>query len=172
MQDTILALMKLISHIFEPEIMFPFIFLLGLATYFLTKHKTSSYIIMSSSIITMLIVKTLKIIIDKPRPENMLIAESIGKAFPSGHSAVAAVFTVLVIYFLSIHLKRASQKNTFLEKNKNILFTFVVTIFLLIPYSRLYLHVHDVYDISAGYIIGLVITILCVKYFKKFFKNN
>lgn len=164
MQDITLTLMKLISQIFEPEIMFPFVFLLGLCTYFLTKHKTNAYIIMSSSIITMLIVKTLKIIIDKPRPENMLIVESAGRAFPSGHSAIAAVFTILVIYFLSIHLKRASQKNTFLEKNKSLVYIFVFISFLLIPISRLSLHVHDIYDVSAGYLIGLIISTLCIKY--------
>lgn len=169
MQDTILALMKLISHIFEPEIMFPFVFLLGLCAYFLTKNKISSYILMSSSIVTMLIVKGLKVIIDKPRPENMLIVESAGKAFPSGHSAIAAVFTVLSVYFLNIYFKQNHIKN----QNIRFFIIFLVIIsFLLLPISRMYLHVHDVYDISAGYIIGLVITILCVKYFKKFFKNN
>jgi undecaprenyl-diphosphatase len=120
----------------------------------------------------MSIVYALKLLINKPRPDNMLMVESAGKAFPSGHSAIAAVFTALIIYFLSLQVKKASQKKTFLTKNKNIIYVFVVILFLLIPISRLYLHVHDMYDVVAGYSIGLIVTTLCIKYSHRFFKRK
>lgn len=163
--------MKLVSHIFEPEIMFPIIFLVGIIL-FILKKKTWDILLISSGLITMSIVYTLKVIINKPRPDHMLIVESAGKAFPSGHSAIAAVFTVIIIYAFNLHFKKASQKNTFLAKNKNLVYIFVFAIFLLIPISRLYLHVHDIYDVIAGYGIGLIVTTLCIKYSHRFFKRK
>ncbi len=166
-----LEIMKTISYIFEPEIMFPVITFFG-AILFALKKKTWDALLISSGLATMIIVYALKVIINKPRPDNMLIVESAGKAFPSGHSAIAAVFTVLVIYYISTHVKKASQKNSILAKNKNLVYIFVFAIFLLIPISRLYLHVHDIYDVTAGYGIGLIVTALCVKYSHRFFKRK
>lgn len=151
--------------------MFPIIFLVGIIL-FILKKKTWDILLISSGLITMSIVYTMKVIINKPRPDHMLIAESAGKAFPSGHSAIAAVFTVLVIYFINTQAQKASQKNSILAKNKNLIYIFVFALFLLIPVSRLYLHVHDMYDVMAGYGIGLIVTTLCIKYSHKFFKRK
>jgi undecaprenyl-diphosphatase len=139
---------------------------------FIFKKKTWDVLLISSGLFTMAIIYSLKIIINKPRPDNMLIVETAGKAFPSGHAAISAVFTVLAIYFLVLHFGKASNKNTFLDKNKNLVYVFVFILFLLIPISRLYLHVHDKYDVVAGYTIGLVVTTFCVKYSHKFFKRK
>lgn len=171
MQENIFHFMKLVSAIFHPNIMYPFLFTLSMVL-FILKKKTWDVLLISSGLITMIIVYTLKVLINKPRPDHMLIVESAGKAFPSGHSAIAAVFTVLVIYYISTHVKKASQKNSILAKNKNLVYIFVFILFLLIPISRLYLHVHDIYDVTAGYGIGLIITALCVKYSHRFFKRR
>lgn len=171
MQDNIFIFMKLVSAIFHPDIMYPFLFTLSVVL-FIFKKKMWDIFLISSGLITMTIVYTMKVIINKPRPDNMLIIESAGKAFPSGHSAIAAVFTVLIIYFFILHFRKTNQKNTFLAKNKNLIYFFVVILFLLIPISRLYLHVHDIYDVVAGYSIGLIVTTLCVKYSHRFFKRR
>jgi undecaprenyl-diphosphatase len=171
MQENVFYFMKLVSAIFHPDIMYPFVFLLA-AILFIYKKREWDIILLSSSAITMSVVYVLKVLINKPRPENMLIAESVGKAFPSGHSAIAAVFTVLVIYYISTHVKKASQKKSFLAKSKNLVYVFVFALFLLIPISRLYLHVHDIYDVTAGYGIGLIVTTFCVKYSHRFFKRK
>lgn len=171
MQENVFIFMKLVSAIFHPNVMYPFLFTLAIIL-FLLKKKIWDILLISSGLITMTIVYTMKVIINKPRPNDMLIMESVGKAFPSGHSAIAAVFTVLIIYFFTLHFRKASQKNTFLAKNKNLIYFFVVILFLLIPISRLYLNVHDIYDVVAGYSIGLIVTTLCVKYSHRFFKRR
>ena len=136
MSHNIFTSMELISNIFDPEIMYPFIFLLGLSVYFFAKDKINSYIIIGSSVFTMVIIYTLKVLINKPRPDNMLIVESAGKAFPSGHSAIAGVFTALIIYFVNMHIKKASQKNVFLAKYKFVVYILVVILFLLIQHNQ------------------------------------
>jgi membrane-associated phospholipid phosphatase len=96
----------------------------------------------------------------------MLIVEGVGKAFPSGHSAIAGVFTVLAIYFMYKHINLKNSISIF------ILYIFVFISFLLVPISRLYLHVHDMYDVVAGYSIGVLVTIFCVNYSHKFFRRK
>ena len=166
-----LEIMKLTSAIFEPEIMFPVITFFG-ATLFALKKKTWDILLISSGLVTMIIVYTLKVVINKPRPDDMLIVESAGKAFPSGHAAIAAVFTVLIIYAFNLYFKKAIHRNIFLAKYKYVIYTFVFALFLLIPISRLYLRVHDIYDVTAGYGIGIIVTALCVKYSHRFFKRK
>ncbi len=171
MLDNMLNFMKLISAIFNPNIMYPILFVSG-AALFIFKKKTWDVLLISSGLITMSVVYTLKIAINKPRPDHMLIIESAGKAFPSGHSALAAVFTTLIIYATHLHFRKVKYRKAFLRKYKYFIYISILALFLLVPISRLYLHVHDIYDVIAGYSIGGIVTLFCIKCSHRFFKRN
>lgn len=156
-----LEFMKIISSIFEPGIFLPLIFIVGVY-FFITNKKHYRYELIIASVLNLLFIYPLKYIINKPRPENMLIVESAGKAFPSGHSALAGLLT-----FLIIHILYRSVKNKTLYIVSSVL---VFIAFLSIPYSRLYLHVHDIYDVTAGYILGALAAYIAIKITDKYLK--
>ncbi len=87
-----------------------------------------------------------KIIIQKERPENALI-EASGFSFPSGHALRALIFFGLLIYLFKDEIKSKVLKQLFIAVN--------VVLILLIGFSRIYLNVHWLSDVIAGYALGL-----------------
>ena len=69
-------------------------------------------------------------------------------SFPSGHATIAVAFYGFIIYFLIKNVKSWNRKI-------NIFFTGFILI-ILIGFSRLYLGVHFVSDVWAGYLIGAI----------------
>lgn len=100
---------------------------------------------------------TLKYLFKIPRPTDMLVIENDYR-FPSGHATMAAVIMSLGIYYAHLHIKNKILRY--------VLYTTAVLWYLLVSYSRLYLHVHYLVDVIAGGIIGVFSTILIVKIFK------
>ena len=91
--------------------------------------------------------KVLKFIIQKPRNLLAMVTEN-SYAFPSGHVA-AAMVTFLVLFYIA-----KFDKNT-LHK---FLLRFVATLWLIFIISaRLYLRVHDIYDVLASILIATYI---------------
>ena len=94
-----------------------------------------------------------KIIFHRARPAMGVYVES-SFSFPSGHAAIAAVFYGLIIYILWRSVK--SRKNKI-----NILFTGLFVI-LGIGFSRIYLGVHYLSDVWAGYLVGALWVIIAI----------
>ncbi|MBI5005281.1 MAG: phosphatase PAP2 family protein [Candidatus Lloydbacteria bacterium] len=92
-----------------------------------------------------LLTGTLKNIIARPRPEMAKVVEN-SFAFPSGHATVA----VALYGFLAYILFRMCRT----RKEKIVVSAAAVFIILLIGFSRLYLGVHYVSDVIAGYLVG------------------
>ena len=78
----------------------------------------------------------------------MLIAVPKDYSFPSGHTF--ASFAAAVSVFL--YYKKAG--------------TAAIILAFLIGFSRLYLFVHFPTDVLAGFVIGVMIALLCVKFIK------
>ena len=93
------------------------------------------------------IVIILKFIIQKPRNVFALVIEN-SYAFPSGHTA-AAMTTFLILFYIAKFDNKKSHK--ILLKSLGILWL------ILIISARLYLEVHDIYDILASIIISIYI---------------
>lgn len=101
----------------------------------------------------------IKFIINRERPLTSLINVPWDPSFPSGHTACSIVFYGVLIYLLS---------NSDIKGFKKILFTiFLVIIIILIGISRLYLGVHYLSDVCAGYLVGLLVLFMFINYFKK-----
>ena len=99
----------------------------------------------------------LKYIYTRPRPEFMLIDE-YGYSFPSGHAMVSMAFYGLFIYIL-FH----TNINKYL---KYILSSLIFILIMLIGLSRIYLNVHYVSDVIAGFAVSVIYLIFFTKFMK------
>ena len=88
----------------------------------------------------------IKLIMHRARPENALIEVS-GYSFPSGHATMAVIFFSLLLYSFKDDIKNKSLKYIFIISN--------IVFFLLIGTSRVYLNVHWLSDVLAGFGLGL-----------------
>lgn len=88
-----------------------------------------------------------KIIFHRLRPVNAVLSEG-SASFPSGHATIAVAFYGFLIYLSWRSLKK--KKYRFLTVLAGIL------LMLAIGFSRLYLGVHYVSDVWAGYLVGLL----------------
>lgn len=128
--------------------------------YFYKKEKRLSMFILSNYLITMSIVIALKFIIQKPRSLQAMVLEN-SYAFPSGHVA-AAMTTFLLLFYIS-----RFEKNNY---HKFLLKSFAILWLFFIISARLYLRVHDIYDVLASILIASYIFYISLnlKFFKKY----
>jgi len=107
---------------------------------------------------TVVLTQALKLINQRPRPENMLIAKD-GFSFPSGHSALAIAFFGMMIFLFKDKIKNKTLRYTFITTN--------TLLIILIAFSRLYLNVHWLSDIIAGLTVGLICMLISIWASKK-----
>lgn len=88
-----------------------------------------------------------KFLIHRARPENGVYVESLF-SFPSGHATLAAAFYGFLTYFLWRNLKSLKAKFNILSASFSLI--------ILIGFSRLYLGVHFLSDVAAGFLLGLL----------------
>ncbi len=88
----------------------------------------------------------------RPRPSHPL-AEAEGWAFPSGHAAHAVIFPWLALT-LTLRLRRGMAGGT-------ALLVAGIALAALVGLSRVYLRVHYMSDVSAGWALGVAAFALC-----------
>ena len=144
---------KIIAVITEPLYLLILAILISITLY-INKQKSKALLLTSTLIFTTLIIKTLKYLINSPRPTSMLIQET-GNSFPSGHTTFAIVFFGLLVYILT-------------KPSKRIVPIIIASlIIIVIALSRLILRAHYPIDIIAGLIIGTTILIISILIHKK-----
>ena len=87
-----------------------------------------------------------KLLVERPRPLYAIILEN-SSSFPSAHATIAVAFYGFLAYLL-------------FEKTKNklhhsLIVLAAIILILAIGFSRLYLGVHYLSDVLAGYLVGL-----------------
>lgn len=111
-----------------------------------TFFKQASIIISGGLLllISLLISKVLKRIINKERSPKMVeyFTPHDSYAFPSGHATGLASTTVFILFY-DLHVGAVA-----------------VVLTLTIVIGRLMSHVHDIYDIIAGTLLGALVTYL------------
>lgn len=89
-----------------------------------------------------------KIIWHRPRPATIAVYLEHSWSFPSGHAILAVSLYGFLIYFFWKNLKK--------QPHKLVALFFGLFIIIAVGFSRLYLGVHYLSDVLAGYLIGLV----------------
>ena len=89
----------------------------------------------------------LKKILARPRPSHPLVEGISNFSFPSGHAMMSLMFYGMLILLCLQFLNNKAYKT--------VAIFLLVTIILLIGFSRLWLRVHFITDVLAGYAIGL-----------------
>jgi membrane-associated phospholipid phosphatase len=97
----------------------------------------------------------LKTIFERPRPEAMFphVPDVAGWAFPSGHAMNSVIVCGMLTYFLSREFSRLGAKAGVL---------IALEMVLAIGFSRIYLGVHYLSDVLAGYAAGFFWLALCI----------
>jgi membrane-associated phospholipid phosphatase len=102
------------------------------------------------------VLNILKVAFQRPRPKTEMFVFSY--SFPSGH-----VFSATVIYGFCIYLTFRFINNATV---KWIVTTLLALLILLIGFSRIYLGVHWLSDVLAGYVTGFAWLLFCILFAK------
>lgn len=145
-------IMVIASFIGGTRFMLPANILLTCYFLFIRKHKWYSIKISVIALSSTIILHSLKLLFDRPRPLFPLLEPAVGLSFPSGHAMTSITFFGLIIYFV--------YKNMADRILKVLLIFLLVCMILIIGYSRIYLRVHYPSDVLAGYSMGTVWLIL------------
>jgi undecaprenyl-diphosphatase len=98
----------------------------------------------------------IKDLVGRPRPP---LAQGVhGFSFPSGHAMVGSIYLLLIAYFLSKEVKKASQRW--------MIFFIFGLLALLTGLSRLSLQVHYPSDVLAGFSLGIAYLSVCISVYQ------
>ncbi|GAB3200780.1 undecaprenyl-diphosphatase [Pontibacter aydingkolensis] len=89
-----------------------------------------------------------KTFISRARPADVAYYEVVHYSFPSGHATTALALYGLLAYFLYRHY----DKNRY----QRLCLWLAVILILLVGFSRIYLGVHYLSDVLAGFLLGLL----------------
>ncbi len=110
------------------------------------KRRNSSLIFLLGGGISLAVEYSLKIIVERARPENALIGIN-EFSFPSGHSTISAFLFLFLIYAFKEDIKNNSLK---------LLFIWICVLsFIFIGFTRIYINVHWLSDVLFGFALGI-----------------
>ena len=133
------------------------IFVLIVAAFLLRSRQRRLILALSISTFGSLGVTYLtKLLIERPRPLDAILLEN-SSSFPSAHATIAVAFYGFLAYLLIKKISAQggpapSRKN---KLNRSLIIFSASVLILAIGFSRLYLGVHYLSDVLAGYLVGL-----------------
>lgn len=128
----------------------------------INKKFKETILFISTLLLTSGLTNYLKDLFFRPRPISGVV-HNLNYSFPSGHSSIAMALYGFIIYLLIISPR---------FKYKYILCMLLAVQIIAIGFSRMYLGVHYLSDVIAGYLLGLIILFINVKYFKLILDNG
>lgn len=112
----------------------------------LVKHKKEAFLFSVVLLMGLVINLSLKLLVQRPRPEMMpLIIEST-YSYPSGHAMNSLVFFALIAFYM-YHFSRNKKLSIAVAGGCGVMVG-------LVGFSRVYLGVHYPTDVLAGYVAG------------------
>ncbi|MBE6155037.1 MAG: phosphatase PAP2 family protein [Firmicutes bacterium] len=127
---------------------------------FVLKNKKIGVCICFNLALITIINLILKNIVERPRPSNFQIISASGYSFPSGHSMISAAFYGYLIYLIWKYFKN--------KKLRIILMFFLSILVFMIGISRVYLGVHYLSDVIAGFLISLAYLVVFTSIAKRY----
>lgn len=160
-RDELTRIIKAITNLGDTLIIITIIIL----SFLLFKNKIYPKLITANIVGVVLLNQTLKHLVMRQRPDQLWhLVEETGFSFPSGHSMAAFGFYGYFIYLINI-----SKLN---KKIKVILTSILSIIILLIGLSRVYLGVHYISDVVAGFIMSFIYILIFTTITKKYLKHE
>lgn len=108
-------------------------------------------------LITWALMHETKKLVGRPRPEGDFLSFASGYSFPSGHAMVSMFFYGFLAFLL---YRQGSRLSRWLGH-------ILVFLIFLIGFSRIYLNVHFLTDVIAGFIFGALCLAAMIKFYKK-----
>lgn len=131
---------------------------------FIRKNKWHFITMLTIAVSNFVLMVGLKFFFNRPRPLIPLLKEIPGLSFPSGHAFMSMIFYGLLI---SIVYRDVSS----LWKKWIMIFILLNFIFL-VGFSRVYLRVHYLSDVLAGYCFGILSLIILLWLMKRIGNYN
>lgn len=147
--------MLFITFLGKHSFLIPANLILLLYFLFISKYSWFSVRIAAIALSSLGLMLLLKTLFRRKRPLAPLLTAAKGLSFPSGHAIMSVTFYGLLIYILFKTLADPGLK-IFLA-------IFLSIIILLIGFSRVYLRVHYVSDVLAGFIVGILWLIISLE---------
>lgn len=124
------------------------------------KNKKIPILIILNLISATLLSQIFKFVIKRERPIGINLIEESGYSYPSGHSMVSMAFFGLIAYLIYKKIK-----NKF---NKLISIIALLIIIFLIGFSRIYLGVHYISDVIAGFLTAITYLMIFIALTNKY----
>lgn len=128
---------------------------IAVLSFLILSNKRWSFLISLNLVFVFLLSQGLKFLIQRERPFGYHLVIEKGFSFPSGHSMVSAAFYGFIIYLISQNCKSKIVKVCSV--------VLVIIFILLIGISRVYLGVHYMSDVIAGFFLSAFYLILYIK---------
>jgi len=144
---------KIIAHALDP-LALAIIALIISAYLYLKVSKKKGLLFATTILVTGAAIKVSKEVFQRTRPLNTLMPDA-SFALPSGHVTIAVVFFGLIAFLFTN------------KKHKTIALTTTALIALIIGFTRIYLRVHWLTDVIAGFILGTIILATSIIIYKK-----
>ena len=110
-------------------------------------------------IISCIINNILKVLFARERPNIIQLVKETNYSFPSGHAMINMTLYILLAILIYNNIKN--------KKSKYILIFVCILIPIIIGISRVYLGVHYITDVIAGWIAGLLIAVITYQIYIK-----
>lgn len=138
--------MSLITHLGSTVVLVPALLAVGLAAHF-RRHTWAPMVFLAVTLGGASLTSTvIKLLVARLRPSSEALVLALGYAFPSGHSTAAAAGWLAIAVVLAWLARSLTVRVSLLAV------AFVVVV--LVGVSRVYLGVHHVTDVLAGWALG------------------
>ncbi|MFN8214993.1 MAG: bifunctional DedA family/phosphatase PAP2 family protein [Solirubrobacterales bacterium] len=118
----------------------------------LRRRWTEFWVLLAGMTIIQLAFPEIKALVDRPRPPDRLV-DTTGSSFPSGHAAHSVIYVWLAVTIV-LRLRPGMARATAVVVTG-------VALTVLVGLSRVYLNVHYLSDVSAGWALGAAAFSFC-----------
>ena len=149
-------IMLVITFLGSQNFLLPANILLILYFLFVRENKKTAFQIATISITSVVVMFSIKFLLQRQRPLVPLISKVHGYSFPSGHT-----FTSVTFYGILAYIAFRNIGNPIIRRA---IITFLIIFVLLVGFSRVYLRLHYASDVIAGFCLG-TLWLLLAKWF-------